>query len=91
MIYRALLVIGPRSDFSPEEIASLRRYWNAQGRLLMLLNPRVKTPVIDQFLQGLGLRARRLLHAPHATVSCRHSCATRSAQVTRVATGSITG
>ncbi|MBV9489387.1 MAG: GldG family protein [Verrucomicrobia bacterium] len=54
--YRALLIIGPRNDFSTEENALLRAYWNAQGRLLVLLNPRTKTPSIDQFLQGLGLQ-----------------------------------
>jgi hypothetical protein len=53
--YRALLIVGPRNDFSPQELGVLRAYWNTQGRLLVLLNPRSRTPLLNQFLDGCGI------------------------------------
>ena len=54
--YRALLIIGPRNDFSPQELSVLRAYWNAQGRLLVLLNPRSRTLLLNGFLESCSLR-----------------------------------
>jgi hypothetical protein len=34
----------------------LRTYWNDQGRLLILLDPKTKTPKLDQFLAQFGVK-----------------------------------
>jgi hypothetical protein len=53
--YAAIILAGPEYDLSTQEIGLLRRYWNEDGRLLMLLNGRAKTPTLDTFLNELGL------------------------------------
>jgi gliding motility-associatede transport system auxiliary component len=53
--YAAVILAGPEYDLSTQEIGLLRRYWNEDGRLLILLNGRAKTPTLDTFLNELGL------------------------------------
>ena len=53
--YAAVILAGPEYDLSSQEIGLLRRYWNEDGRLLVLLNGRAKTPTLDTFLNELGL------------------------------------
>lgn len=40
----AVLVMGPNTDFMPEEIATLKRYVEGGGRLLLALDPEAKLP-----------------------------------------------
>lgn len=54
--YGAVMLAGPTYELADREIEILQAYWNEQGRLLLLLNPRVKTPKLDAFLAGLGIR-----------------------------------
>jgi ABC-2 type transport system permease protein len=51
-----VILAGPQYDLDAREVQLLRRYWNEDGRLLVLLNGRAKTPLLDSFLQELGLR-----------------------------------
>src|SRR5258708_17960431 len=53
--YAAVILPGPESDLSTQEIGLLRRYWNEDGRLFVLLNGRANTPALDTFLNELGL------------------------------------
>lgn len=53
--YAAVILAGPEYDLSTQEVGLLRRYWNEDGRLFILLNGRVKTPTLDAFLNELGL------------------------------------
>ena len=54
---RAVAVIGPREPFMPEEAASLLRYVEGGGRLLVFVDPDVEHG-LDPLLAGLGLRLR---------------------------------
>ena len=54
--YGAVILAGPAYDLADHDIGILQTYWNEKGRLLLLLNPRVKTPKLDGFLAGLGIR-----------------------------------
>lgn len=53
---KAVVIIGPQYDFSDREIQLLRDFWDKQGRILLLLDPAVKTPKIDNFLNDLGVK-----------------------------------
>jgi hypothetical protein len=53
--YAAVILAGPEYDLSTQEISLLRRYWNEDGRLFILLNGRAPTPTLDVFLNELGL------------------------------------
>ena len=53
--YAAVILAGPEYDLSTQEIGLLRRYWNEDGRLFVLLNGRARTPALDTFLNELGL------------------------------------
>jgi ABC-type uncharacterized transport system involved in gliding motility auxiliary subunit len=55
--YAAVVVIGPKYDLADRDLSLLRNYWNEQGRILILLDPKVKTPKLDQFLTEFGIRA----------------------------------
>jgi len=50
-----VILAGPQYDLDAKEVQLLRRYWNEDGRLLVLLNGRAKTPLLDSFLYELGL------------------------------------
>ncbi|MBV8329316.1 MAG: GldG family protein [Verrucomicrobia bacterium] len=54
--YVAVVLVGPKYDLTDRDLALLRTYWNEQGRLLILLDPKTKTPKLDQFLAQFGLK-----------------------------------
>jgi hypothetical protein len=54
--YAALVLTGPKYDLGDRDLSLLRNYWNEQGRLFILLDPKVKTPKLDQFLAEFGVR-----------------------------------
>ena len=56
--YAAVILAGPKYDLGDRDLSLLRNYWNEQGRILILLDPKVKTPKLNQFLNGFGIRAR---------------------------------
>jgi hypothetical protein len=51
-------VVGPERDFSPEELASLRRYVEQGGRLWLALEP--DGPGLEPLLEPLGLKLLRV-------------------------------
>jgi ABC-type uncharacterized transport system len=55
--YAALILLGPKYDFGDRDLTLLRNYWNDQGRMLIALDPKVRTPKLDQFLAEFGIRA----------------------------------
>ena len=55
--YAAVILAGPKYDLGERDISLLRNYWNEQGRMLILLDPKVKTPNLAQFLTEFGIRA----------------------------------
>ncbi|MBV9390657.1 MAG: GldG family protein [Verrucomicrobia bacterium] len=50
-----VVLLGPRYDLSDREIALLQAYWNDHGRVLILLDPKYKTPRLKQFLEQHGI------------------------------------
>ncbi len=54
--FAAVMLAGPKYDLGERDISLLRNYWNEQGRILILLDPKVKTPKLDQFLAEFGIR-----------------------------------
>ena len=50
----ALVLAGPQYDLTEHDAAVLHRYWDEGGRLLILMNGRAKTPVLDKLLAQLG-------------------------------------
>jgi ABC-type uncharacterized transport system len=54
--YAAVILAGPKYDLGDRDISLLRNYWNEQGRILILLDPKSKTPRLDQFLFEFGIR-----------------------------------
>jgi ABC-type uncharacterized transport system len=57
--YAAVILAGPKYDLGDRDLTLLRNYWNEQGRLLILLDPKSKTPKLDQFLIEFGVRPDR--------------------------------
>jgi hypothetical protein len=55
--YAAVILTGPKYDLGDRDFTLLRNYWNEQGRIFILLDPKVKTPRLDQFLSEFGIRA----------------------------------
>jgi ABC-2 type transport system permease protein len=55
--YAAVILIGPQYDFSDRDLTLLRNYWKDQGRLMIALDPKIKTPKLDKFLGEYGIRA----------------------------------
>ncbi len=53
--YAVVMLAGPQYDLTAREVELLRRFWNEDGRLFVLLNGRAKTPTLDTFLEELGL------------------------------------
>ena len=51
----AVVVAGPQYDLNEQESNVLRHYWDDGGRLFILLNGRAKTPLLDSFLNQLGI------------------------------------
>jgi hypothetical protein len=54
--YAAVILTGPKYDLGDRDFSLLRNYWNEQGRIFILLDPKVKTPKLDQFLTEFGIR-----------------------------------
>jgi hypothetical protein len=54
----ALIVFGPRTDYSELEIKRLGDFWEKKGRLILLLNVERKTPRINQWLDSVGITPR---------------------------------
>jgi len=54
----AICIVGPRYDFSPAEIEVLRKYWNAQGRIVILSDPAANLPNLRNFVNDIGIVAR---------------------------------
>lgn len=50
----ALVVAGPQKDFLPDELATLARYLDRPGQLLVLLDP-LRAPELAAFLQRYGV------------------------------------
>src|SRR4029077_13743911 len=57
--YAAIILAGPKYDFGDRDLTLLRNYWNDQGRMLIALDPKVRTPKIDQFIAEFGIRAEQ--------------------------------
>jgi ABC-type uncharacterized transport system len=53
---KTVMIVGPQYDFSDREMKLLRDFWNKQGRILLLLDPSVKTPKLNAFLSELGVK-----------------------------------
>ena len=53
--FTALILAGPQYDLTENDAAILHRYWEEGGRLLILLNGRAKTPVLDKLLTQFGV------------------------------------
>ena len=54
--YATVILIGPKYDLGDRDFSLLRNYWKEQGRIFILLDPKVKTPKLDQFLSEFGIR-----------------------------------
>jgi hypothetical protein len=54
----AVFVVSPVVDLQSREIEILRAYWEAEGRMMVLLDPAAQTPRLDAFLASAGLRPR---------------------------------
>lgn len=52
----ALMIFGPRQDLSEREIQLLDTYWNNKGHVLVLLHGSAKTPRLNAWLAGIGLK-----------------------------------
>src|SRR5215831_1654592 len=53
---KTILIVGPQYDLSDREMKLLRNFWDKQGRILLLLDPSVKTPKLNAFLNELGVK-----------------------------------
>ncbi len=52
----AVMIVGPKYDFSDREMKLLRDFWDKQGRILVLLDPSANTPRLRAFLDELGVK-----------------------------------
>jgi hypothetical protein len=67
-----LIIVAPQFDIEEREAMILGRYWKEKGRLLLLLDPRVKTPRLTSLLKQAGVtpldnRVLRTVRLPFAT------------------------
>lgn len=67
-----LAIIGAQSDISEREALILEKYFQNKGRLLVLLDPKAKTPRLYQLLQTAGIvpqdnQILRTVRLPFAT------------------------
>ncbi len=53
--FSAVILPGSRYDLTEDESALLRKFWDQEGRLFILLDPRAQTPRLKNFLAGLGV------------------------------------
>lgn len=66
-----LVIVAPQLDLNQREAGILAAYWEAEGRLLVLLDPAASTPALGLFLSNAGLvplddRVLRLVRLPFA-------------------------
>ena len=54
----AIVIVGPRYDLPPASAAMLKRYWENDGRLMVLLDPAAETPLLREFLSSAGIAPR---------------------------------
>lgn len=54
----ALVLAGARYDLDEDAMAILRAYWAKEGRIMVLLDPNAKTPMLREFLSGAGVTPR---------------------------------
>jgi hypothetical protein len=52
---RAVLICGPKYDFSDLEMKLLSDYWQRKGRVFVLLNPFAKTPRLTEWVSRKGI------------------------------------
>ncbi len=52
---QVVVMLGPQYDLSNREIELLRQYWEAQGRLIIALEPTAATPKLNAFIASLGV------------------------------------
>ncbi len=52
-----VLIGGPAYDPADSELAALRKYWNADGRLIVALDPEAETPGLAKFVGETGIMA----------------------------------
>jgi hypothetical protein len=52
---RALIIAGPKYDFSDLEMKLINDFWEKKGRLFILLNPYAKTDHLTVWLNSLGV------------------------------------
>ncbi len=55
----AVLVGGASYDLAEPELAALRKYWAADGRLIVALDPEAETPELAKFVAEAGIVAGR--------------------------------
>ena len=60
---KALLIVGPKYDFSDRDLATLRTFWSNKGRLFVFLEPGSPVPKLNEFLneQGIAVNNDRVL------------------------------
>jgi hypothetical protein len=54
----ALMIFGPKSDYSERELKLVSDFWTKNGRLFVLLNPDTKTPRLNTWLSEQGIKPR---------------------------------
>jgi hypothetical protein len=52
----ALMLFGPRQDLSEREIQLLDSFWNNKGHLLVFLHGSARTPRLNAWLAGIGVK-----------------------------------
>jgi ABC-2 type transport system permease protein len=52
---RALIICGPKYDFSELEVKLLNGFWEKKGRLFILLNPFARTPNLTGWIAASGI------------------------------------
>ena len=68
----ALVIVAPQADLDARQAAILQKYWKEKGCLLVLLDPKIKTPRLQALLEQAGIfprdnRVLRLVRLPFAT------------------------
>ena len=53
---RAILILGPKYDFSEREMKLLRDYWEKRGRLFIAVDPAALTERFTAFIQEQGVK-----------------------------------
>lgn len=53
-----ICMVAPRFDISEAELEMFKDYWSRNGRLIILLNPDVQTPVLNRLLSSAHITPR---------------------------------